>query len=68
MPVAALEVLSPDALGRILGMQIKWSPFDSRAEPALKPRDPLEADVAERSYVVAPDRDHGRAIGCLVHP
>jgi hypothetical protein len=48
-------------------MQIKRPPFDPRAELALKPRGPFEADVAERSYVVAPDRDQRHAIEWLGH-
>jgi hypothetical protein len=56
-PVAALEVLALDPLRRVLGMQVEREPLDLRAEPALQPLGPLEADVAERSYVVAPDGD-----------
>jgi micrococcal nuclease len=38
-------------------MEVEGKPFDGRAEPAREPVGPLEADVAERSYVVAPDED-----------
>lgn len=38
-------------------MEIEGEPLDVRAEPALQPLGPLEADVAKRSDVVAPDRD-----------
>jgi hypothetical protein len=43
-------------------MEVEGEPLDGRAEPALEPLGPLEADVAKRSDVVAPDRD-----GKLVH-
>ena len=49
-------------------MQVKRTPLDLRAEPALEPRRPFKADVAERSYVVAPHVDPGNAVGCLGHP
>jgi hypothetical protein len=55
--VAALEVLAGDALRRILRMEVERQPLDASAEPALEPVGPFEADVAERSYVVAPDGD-----------
>ena len=38
-------------------MQVEREPVHDGAEPALQPLGPLEADVAERSNVVAPDRD-----------
>jgi micrococcal nuclease len=38
-------------------MEAEGKPVDRHAEPARKPLGPLEADVAERSYVVAPDED-----------
>ena len=38
-------------------MQVERQPVHDGAEPALQPLGPLEADVAERSNVVAPDRD-----------
>ena len=55
--VAPLEFLARDALRRVLGMEVERQPLDLSAEPALEPVGPLEADVAERSYVVAPDGD-----------
>jgi hypothetical protein len=55
--VATLEFRARDSLGWILGMQVERPPLDLRAEPALKPRRPLEADVTERSYVIAPDEE-----------
>jgi hypothetical protein len=36
--VAALKLGTRDALWRVLKVQIKRSPLDPRAEPALKPR------------------------------
>ena len=66
--VAALQIGSRDPLGRVLGMQIKRPPHQSRAELALEPRRPLKADVAERSYVVAPHGDPRRAVCSLDHP
>jgi hypothetical protein len=48
-------------------MEIERPPFDLCAELALKPRGPLEADVAERSYVVTPDRDLGRFVERVGH-
>jgi hypothetical protein len=48
-------------------MQVKRPPLDPRAEPALEPRRPLEADVAKRSYVVAPDGDQWHAVDFLRH-
>jgi hypothetical protein len=65
--VTALELGARDALRRILGVQIEWPPFDTRAKLALEPRRPLQADVAEGSYVVAPDGDLRRAVACLHH-
>jgi len=56
-PVAALEVGPLQALLRVLGMEEERQPLDLRAEPALEPLGPREADVAERSGVVAPDGD-----------
>jgi hypothetical protein len=38
-------------------MEIEGKPLDAGAEPALQPLGPLEADEAEGSDVVAPDRD-----------
>jgi len=38
-------------------VQEEGKPLDLCAEPALEPLGPREADVAERSGVVAPDRD-----------
>ena len=38
-------------------MEEEGKPVDLRTEPALEPLGPGEADVAERSGVVAPDRD-----------
>jgi hypothetical protein len=55
--VAPFEILARDALSRVLGMQVERQPLDAGAEPALEPVGPLQADVAERSYVVAPDGD-----------
>src|SRR3954447_15055019 len=60
LPVAPLELGPLDPLGRVLRVQVERAPFDLRAEPALEPRRPLEADVAERSYVVGPDGDPRR--------
>ena len=57
--VAAKELLAGNAFRRVLGMEVEGQPLDLRAEPARQPFGPLEADVAERSYVVAPDRDRG---------
>jgi hypothetical protein len=65
--VAALKLGTRDALWRVLGVQIKRSPLDPRAEPALKPRRPLKADVAERSYVVAPGGDQRDTVDYLGH-
>jgi hypothetical protein len=48
-------------------MEIKRSPYHSCAEPTLEPRRPLQADIAERSYVVAPDRDQWRTIHFVSH-
>src|SRR3954469_12232050 len=58
--VALLEDGARDALRRILRVQVEWAPFDPRAEPALEPRGPIEADVAEGSYVVGPHGDPRR--------
>jgi hypothetical protein len=66
--VAPLELLARDALRRVLGMEVEGSPLDLGAEPVLEPRRPLQADVAERSYVVAPDDDLRRFGGVLGHP
>ena len=55
--VAPLQVRPRQSLGRILGMEEEGKPVDLRAEPALEPLGPREADVAERSGVVAPDRN-----------
>jgi pimeloyl-ACP methyl ester carboxylesterase/class 3 adenylate cyclase len=63
----ALELSPRDALGRVLGMQVEGSPLDLRAEPTLEPRRPFEADVAEGSYVVAPDRDLRDRVDCFGH-
>jgi hypothetical protein len=60
--VATLQLGPGNSFGRVLGMQIKWPPLDLRAEPALEPRRPLKADVAEGSYVVAPHDDAGRSV------
>ncbi len=46
-------------------MEDEGPPLDLRAEPALQPRRPLEADVAEGSYVVAPDGDPRGPVGAL---
>ena len=43
-------------------MQVEGHPLQPRAVPALQPRRPLQADVAEGSYVVAPDDDPGRRL------
>jgi hypothetical protein len=55
--VAGVQLGPRNALRRIFGMEIEGKPFDRGAEPALQPLGPLEADVAERSGVVAPDED-----------
>jgi uncharacterized protein len=57
-PVTRDELAPGDSLRWVLGMQVEREPFDLGAEPALEPRRPLVADVAERSDVVTPDRDH----------
>src|SRR6185503_7189601 len=54
---ARLELRARDPLGRVLRVQVEGPPVDAGAVPALQPRGPLEADVAERSYVVAPDAE-----------
>jgi hypothetical protein len=59
-PVAALQVGAADALLRVLRVEEERKPVDPRAVPALQPLGPREADVAERSRVVAPDRDGER--------
>jgi hypothetical protein len=56
-PVALFKDGVRNSLGRIFRMQIERLPLDPRAEPALQPRRPLQGDVAEGSYVVAPDDD-----------
>ena len=53
--VACVQLGPCDALGRVFGVEVERKPFDRGAEPALEPRRPFEADVAERSDVVAPD-------------
>jgi hypothetical protein len=65
--VTALEHGARDALRRVLGMQVERPPLDPRAEPALEPRRPLEGDVAERSYVIAPDDDRRHAVDSVDH-
>jgi len=55
--VPGLEFGARDSFRRIFGMEVEGKPVDRGAEPALEPLGPLEADVAERSNVVAPDRD-----------
>lgn len=65
--VAALKLRAWDPLRRVLGVQIKRSPFDPCAEPALKPRRALKADVAEGSYVVAPGGDQRDTVGGFGH-
>ena len=65
--IAALELGARDSLGRVLRVQVEGSPLDPRAEPALQPRRPLEADVAERSDVVAPDLNQRHVFGSLGH-
>src|SRR5207253_6916318 len=57
LAVACLELCPWDSLGRILRVQVERKPLHLGAEPAPEPVDPLEADVAERSNVVAPDQD-----------
>jgi hypothetical protein len=61
--VFLLEGAPGNALLRVLRMEEERQPLDLRAEPTLQPLGPREADVAERSGVVAPDRD-----GEVVHP
>jgi hypothetical protein len=61
--VALGEPFPGDAFRWVFGMKIEGKPLDLGAEPALQPIGPLEADEAERSDVVAPDRD-----GELIHP
>lgn len=46
-----------DTLARKLWMQEVRAPFDLCAVPAREPVGPLQADVAKRSGVVAPDPD-----------
>jgi hypothetical protein len=48
-------------------MEVERPPLDPGAEPALEPRRPFQADVAEGSYVVAPDDDLGGVVGFLCH-
>jgi hypothetical protein len=55
LAVALSKDGSRDSLRRIFRMEIERQPLDVRAEPALQPVGPLEADEAERSDVVAPD-------------
>jgi hypothetical protein len=43
-------------------MEVEREPFDAGAELALEPRRPLVGDIAERSDVVAPDRDDVAAV------
>ena len=38
-------------------MEVERKPLHGGVEPTLEPVGPLQADVAERSYVVAPDED-----------
>jgi hypothetical protein len=54
--IALYEASTRDALRRVFRMQIEGKPLDLSAEPALQPVGPLEADEAERSDVVAPNR------------
>jgi hypothetical protein len=62
-PVTSLQVGSRQAFLGVLGVKEEGKPFDLRAEPALQPLGPGEADVAERSGVVAPDGDGQRVHG-----
>jgi hypothetical protein len=65
--VRAVMLVSRDPLRWVLGVKIKWTRLDLGAVPALKPRRTLQRDIAERSYVVAPD-DYPRGIfGRLWH-
>jgi hypothetical protein len=61
--IALGEAFPGDAFRRVFRMEIERKPLDVGAEPALQPIGPLEADEAERSDVVAPNRD-----GELIHP
>jgi hypothetical protein len=56
-PVTSLQVGSRQAFLGVLRVKEEGKPLDLRAEPALQPLGPGEADVAERSRVVAPDDD-----------
>jgi hypothetical protein len=58
--VAALEVGARQAVLGVFRVEEEGQPLDLRAEPTLEPLGPREADVAERSGVVAPDRDGQR--------
>jgi hypothetical protein len=58
-PVSLSELLEPDPLRRVFGVEVERKPFDPSAVPALEPRRALSRDVAERSYVVRPDTDQG---------
>ena len=56
-PIARLELLDRDALGRIFRVQIEGQPLDLGAVPTLQPRRAFGRDVAKRSYVVGPKTD-----------
>jgi hypothetical protein len=49
-------------------MEVEREPLDGGVEPTLEPVGPLEADVAERSYVIAPDEDDVLAHASLSAP
>jgi hypothetical protein len=65
-PVAALEVGARHTLVRVLRVQEERQPVDLRAEPAREPLGPREADVAERSGEIAPNRDGQHVHGAQI--
>jgi hypothetical protein len=67
LAVPPLDLGPGDAFGGILGVELEWPPIDFGAELALKPRRAFQADVAERSYVVAPHEDP-RRLARAIHP
>jgi hypothetical protein len=61
--VPRMQLRTRNAFRRVLRMEVEGKPLDARAEPTRQPLGPFEADVTERSDVVAPDRDD-----VLAHP
>ena len=65
LAVAFFQAGTGDSLCRIFRVKVIRLPLHIRAVPALQPCRPFQADIAKRSYVVAPNVDRG-PVGRLV--